>query len=128
ENISAIGDALIAGGIRFVPLDGNCGPGVRLEIDVPKIAVRPMRVSFETGNLPFEASWRGKPIYVFLPKIVLNDLDRINHRGDDAYVASFAKHESLILEKTTLALYGGRADDEGRLQLRSHDFRDCFPR
>jgi transcriptional regulator with XRE-family HTH domain len=125
ENISAIRDAFVNAGVRFVPLDEKCGPGVRLEIDVPKVKRRPTRVSFETDNLPFEVSWRGGTVFVFLPRTVLDDLDGTNHRDDAAYVASFINHEPNIVQKMARALYAGRVDQHGRLQLRSRDF---FPR
>ncbi len=125
ENVAAMRDAFVKAGVRFFPLDEECGPGVRLEIDVPIITRRPTHESFETHNLPFEVRWRGKTVFVFLPSAVLDDLDRENRRNDAGYAASFIKNEPNILQKTARALYAGRADQHGRLQLRSRDF---FPR
>lgn len=127
ESIAGIRDALVQAGVRFVALDGECGPGVRLEIEVPKITVRPDKVSFETDNLGFQVSWRGNGVHVFLPTMILDDLEENSRKGkgNDAYLAEFKKHEALIIQKLCRALYSGRADVEGRLTLRSRDF---FPR
>lgn len=122
ESMVALQQSLVRSGVTFIPLDGSGGPGVRLESDVPKIVKRPVGVSFETDNLPFKVRWRGAEVYVFLPKAVLDDLDRTNYR-DTAYLDAFRKHEALILQKIAFAIYGGRVDQQGRLQLRSRDFQ-----
>ena len=125
ENVNAIQKVLVKSGVVFISLDKHGGPGVRLESDVPKIIRRPSGVSFETDNLPFRVRWRGAEIHVFLPKTVLDDKDRTNYRGDAAYLAAFEKWEDLILQRAAYAIYSGRVDQQGRLQLRSRDF---FPR
>lgn len=124
-SVSALRDALVKSGVQFIPLNKTAGPGVRLESEIPTITKLPQSVSFETDNLPFRINWRGQEVFVFLPSNVLEDLDRTTHRGDAAHIASFKKHEDLILQRTAMALYAGRLDARKRLQLRSQDF---FPR
>ena len=126
ESIGAMQKTLVQSGVTFVPLDGEGGPGVRLDSDVPRIVKRPAGVSFESDNLPFRVRWRGVEVHVFLPKTVLDDLDRTNHRSDAAYLEAFRKREALILQQVAYAIYGGgRVDQQSRLHLRSRDF---FPR
>ena len=125
DQVSALENALTKAGVQFISLDKSGGPGVRLESEIPTIAKQPHGVSFETDNLPFRIHWRREEVFVFLPRTVLNDLDTTSHKGDSSYLASFKRHEDLILQKTALALYAGRMDERRRLQLRSRDF---FPR
>jgi transcriptional regulator with XRE-family HTH domain len=124
-HVGDLQNALTKAGVQFIPLNKSGGPGVRLESEIPIISKQPHGVSFETDTLAFRVDWRGDEVFVFLPSTVLDDLDRTNHRGDPAHLASFRKHEELILQKTAQALYAGRLDDRKRLQLRSRDF---FPR
>ena len=122
DYVNALQNALTRVGVHFIPLSRVGGPGVRLESEIPTISKQPHGVSFETDNLPFRIEWRGDEVFVFLPSSVLDDLDRTNHNGDPAHLASFKKHKDLILRKTALALYAGRLDERKRLQLRSRDF------
>jgi transcriptional regulator with XRE-family HTH domain len=122
ENIAAMRRSLMKAGVLFMALNEEGGPGVRLASEMPKITRRPKEVSFETNNLVFRVSWRREEVFVMLPDIILDDLDRTNYHGDAEFLAAFAKHEKLILQKTAQALYSGRADAKGRLQLRSKDF------
>jgi transcriptional regulator with XRE-family HTH domain len=125
ENITAMRRCLMKAGVLFLSLDDEGGPGVRLASEMPKLTRRPREVSFETNNLLFKVSWRGEEVWVMLPDIILDDLDRTNYHGNAECLAAFNKHEKLILRKTAQALYAGRADARGRLQLRSGDF---FPK
>lgn len=120
SNLEAIRRALEAGGAKFIPANGD-GPGVRLAGQRPQIIRKPTRVNSE-GLLPFRVAWRNQKVIVFLPTTVLDDLDRTNHHSDSAYVASFYRHERLVLEKAATAVDEGRVDTEGFLRLDPEDF------
>ena len=125
DHAGALQEALTKAGIQFISLNRTGGPGVRRESEIPTISKQPHGVSFETETLSFQVEWRGDEVFVILPSEILNDLDETDHTGDPAHLASFKKHEDLILQKTALALYAGRLDQRKRLKLRSGDF---FPR
>jgi transcriptional regulator with XRE-family HTH domain len=125
EQVKAIQASLAAAGVELLPLSAAGGPGVRLYSENLAIAKQPIGVTFETDNIPFEVKWKNAKVYVFIPSNVLEDLDRTNYQDDKDFVASFRRHEVVILQKTAMALYAGRLDARRRLQLRSGDF---FPR
>jgi transcriptional regulator with XRE-family HTH domain len=128
ENLQAMRKALQQrGGVEFLPDDDDAGPGVRLARENPTIIRKPTKLSFETENLPFAVRWRGEEVFVFLPRTVLADLERVRKRlTDEQYVDIFNKWEKQILARTARAIYAGRADGRGRLQLRSGDFEDLL--
>lgn len=128
ENLRAMVTALRKAGVGFLELDASGGPGVRLAAELPKITHRPKEVDFVTDNLIFRVRWRDDEIFVMLPANFLDDIDGPSYDGNEEYLAAFAKHEKLILKRTAQALYSGRTDAKGRLQLRKVDFKHDFRR
>jgi transcriptional regulator with XRE-family HTH domain len=120
SNLDAIKRALENGGAKFIPSNGD-GPGVRLAGHRPQVIRKPTRKAFDE-TIPFRVAWRNQKVIVFIPRTVLEDLDRTVHDDDAAFVASFHRHEKLILDKTAAAIDAGRATQDGHLRLQASDF------
>jgi hypothetical protein len=112
-----------ASGARFIASNGG-GPGVRVvEQHPPQIIRRPTKLNPVTERLPFRVAWQNRKAYAFLPRAVLNELDRVKGRRTDAeLVASFDKHRDVILAKVAAAIGAGRVGDDGHLHLETSDF------
>ena len=76
--------------------------------------------------LPFSVTWEGTNYRVFVPRSVLEDLDRAtSYRHDEQLVASFKRNKDLILERTLHVLEKGRGR-WGTVLLKTYDFPELF--
>jgi hypothetical protein len=76
--------------------------------------------------LPFSVEWNGATYRIFVPRSVLEDLDRAtSYRHDEQLVASFKRNKDLILERTLHVLEKGRGR-WGTVLLKTYDFPELF--
>src|SRR5260221_617667 len=123
-SVLAMRQALEGAGVVFIPSNGD-GPGVRLAGPRPLILPQPPRANI-ARYLPFLVDWRGQRVIVFMPCDTLDDLDRVSgHSSDAAFIASFERHQELILDRTATAITAGRIADNGHLYLDPSDFPEA---
>jgi transcriptional regulator with XRE-family HTH domain len=120
NNIDAIRRTLEAGGVLFLPANGD-GPGVRLRGHRPEIVRRPFQIR-ATDTLAFLVIWRNTKILVQIPTKILEYIDRMIHRDLNDYLASFRRNEQRILEVTAGIIEMGRFSSPGFVELNKQDF------
>jgi transcriptional regulator with XRE-family HTH domain len=120
--LDAIHRALEKEGVRFLPSEGDFGPGVRIVAKVPNVLRWPAKLgAFEPLLVPVE--WRGHKVNVFVSHEVLQDLGRFRgSQPTDEYLRIYEKHRSDILQAAAAAIDAGRVTPDGRVHLTHADF------
>jgi transcriptional regulator with XRE-family HTH domain len=130
--------ALEDAGVIFLPSDTQGGPGVR--VISPDLRITALHA--RTGLEPFygvmlEGFYRGTPISVTVPGLILDALDRQPPRAADAVPPnvrraaralhqSFRRHQHRLLPLILFALAARRSAD-GELNLKVEHFQALFP-
>jgi transcriptional regulator with XRE-family HTH domain len=114
--------ALEKEGVRFLPSEGDYGPGVRIIAKVPNVLRWPAKLgTFEPLLVPVE--WRGHKVNVFVSHEILQDLGRLQGSQPIAeYLRIYEKHRSDILQAAAIAIDSGRVTPDGRVHLAHSDF------
>ena len=120
--LGAIRHTLENEGIRFLPSEGDYGPGVRVIAKVPNVLRWPVKLGrWDPLLIPVE--WRGKKIDVFVSHEVLDDLGRFRGTPPEAeYLRIYEEHRSAILEAAAVAIDAGRVTPDKRVHLIHSDF------
>jgi transcriptional regulator with XRE-family HTH domain len=119
RNLGEIQSAFEAAGITFISENGG-GAGLRLNEAVPRLARK--RISRFEEQATMIVQYRGREFRASLSTHILDDLDRADHKTDQDFERSFARHFDLILARTARAIDAGRAGDTGNLILTVGDF------
>jgi transcriptional regulator with XRE-family HTH domain len=120
--LAAIRHTLENEGVRFLPSEGDYGPGVRVIAKVPNVLRWPTKLgTWEPLLVPVE--WRGHKVNVFVSHEVLDDLGRFRGTQPDAeYLRIYEEHRSDILQAAAAAIDAGRVTPDRRVHLTHSDF------
>jgi DNA-binding XRE family transcriptional regulator len=120
--LAAIRRTLENEGVRFLPSEGDYGPGVRVMAKVPNVLRWPTKLgTWEPLLVPVE--WRGHKVNVFVAHEVLDDLGRFRGTQPVAeYLRIYEEHRSDILQAAATAIDAGRVTPDRRVHLTHADF------
>jgi transcriptional regulator with XRE-family HTH domain len=116
NNLVSIISALEAAGISFIP-DDEGGAGVRfrkVEIEYSK-AVKP-----KDDGIVISVRYRGTSFFIFVPRNVINDIDRTNYRTAEQRVKAVQNHLPIFLRAGEEEIVKGRILNENYIVL-SHE-------
>jgi transcriptional regulator with XRE-family HTH domain len=125
--LEAIRRTLENADVRFLPSEGDYGPGVRVIAKVPNVLRWPAKLgTFEPLLIPVE--WRGHKVNVFVSHEILQDLGRFRgSQPTSEYHRIYEEHRSDILQAAAAAIDSGRVTPDGRVHLNHSDFPHDFP-
>ena len=120
--LGAIRRTLENEGVRFLPSEGDYGPGVRIVARTPNVLRWPTKLGkWEPLLVPVE--WRGQAVNVFVSHEVLEDLGRFRESQPDAeYLRVYEEHRADILRAAAAAIDAGRMTPDRRVHLTGDDF------
>jgi len=108
--------------VRFLPSEGDYGPGVRVIAKVPNVLRWPAKLGkWEPLLVPVE--WRGQKVNVFVAHEVLDDLGHFpSTQPTSEYLRIYEEHRCDILQAAGAAIDAGRVTPDGRVHLTHSDF------
>ena len=113
NNLVSIVSALEAAGVAFIQED-DAGAGVRfrqVELEYSK-AVKP-----SNDGIIIRVRYKGTPYSVFVPRDVIDDIDRANYGTPEERVKAVQNHLPIFLMAAEKEITEERSTEEGRILL-----------
>jgi transcriptional regulator with XRE-family HTH domain len=122
DSLARMTAAFQAAGIRLIGEDEGGGPGVRLNRRTIQIIRNPLWHPVHE-RFAFRVACRGQKVMVFLPRSILDELDRhVGSRPQAELAAAFERHLLQILQAVARAIDAGKVEHDSSLYLHPDDF------